>query len=108
MNGLDLKKYRYIIHGVPKNKKYTIEEAFWNEKIERFEKEMIHVGTVHEIKKWLGYMPLILGTIKTTIWFYFPQHVLEKSKYQSPFLLWQNNKDAFIPYSLEKLRHYEL
>jgi hypothetical protein len=97
-------KFRYIIHGIPKNKKYTIEEAKWSDHTQRFITEQIHTISPQTLKHWLGYIPNTIGAIQTIMWIYFPNiHITDT---RSPIEMWEQDKDVFIPYSFDKLRHF--
>ena len=97
-------KFRYIIHGIPKNKKYTIEEAKWSDQTKCFITEQIHVISPQTLKHWLGYIPNTIGTVQTIMWVYFPNIPITENR--SPIEMWEQDKDVFIPYSFEKLRYF--
>jgi len=103
---LSCAKFRYIIHGIPKNKKYTIEEARWCDQHKQFIGEQIHTVTFVTLKQWLGYIPSVLGDIKTIMWMGFPSSVYKETNDESPLHLWENNHDTFLPHSLEKMRFF--
>jgi hypothetical protein len=50
-------RYRYIVHGVPKDRHYTVEEARWSWSKQRFVDENTFLVTSNTIKTWLGHLP---------------------------------------------------
>ena len=99
-------KFRYIIHGVARNKHYTIEEAQWCDQTLQFISEQIHTVTFPLLKRWLGYIPSMVGDLRTTMWMCFPSHLQPAQKSYSPLRLWMTHPDLFVPVSLEKFRHF--
>lgn len=99
-------KFRYIIHGIPKNKKYTIEEARWCDHQNHFSVEYIHTISSSTLKLWAGYIPASIGDIKITMWIYLPHTIYNPKEDKSPLKMWESNPDVFIPYSFEKLRYF--
>ena len=99
-------KFRYIISGIPKNKKYTIEEARWSDQKRQFVSECIHVVTPATVKHWLGFIPASLGYMKITMWIYLPLSIFDIEQTDSPLKLWEENRNVFIPYSFDRLRHF--
>ena len=97
-------KYRYIIHGVPKNKQYTVEEARWCDRTQQFESEQVHTVGFNSMRQWLGYAPATLGDMRTTMWLYLPALIQTGNK--SPLLLWNDNREIFAPFGIEKLRFF--
>ena len=97
-------KFRYIIHGVPKNKKYTIEEAKWSEDKQQFSAEMIHVVSLNTLKNLVGYLPSSIGEVKTVMWIFLPETVYSLNNSNSPLTMWRENHEIFAPYSFDKLR----
>jgi hypothetical protein len=92
--------FRYIVHGIPKQKKYTMEEAKWSEESQTFTNEHIYTINWMEVKLWLGYLPSHIGLVQNVVWYSFP----DICSVSSPFQLWLTNKHVFFPHSLEKLR----
>jgi len=99
-------KFRYIIHGIPKYKLYTLEEARWSDDRQQFISELTHTLQSSQVKKWLGYIPAAVGDIKTTMWLHFPHNVFRPDSTQSPMLMWLADNKVFIPNSIEKMRHF--
>lgn len=99
-------KFRYIIHGVPRNKRYTIEEARWCDLTHQFISEKTHTIYAPTLKQWLGYIPSTLGDITTIMWMGFPSSSWDAESQSSPLEEWDKNKDLFIPHSLEKFRFF--
>lgn len=97
-------RFRYIIHGIPKNRYYTVEEARWSWKRKSFVSEHIHSMTPNSVKIWVGYSPKDLGLSEITMWLFLPYYIFP-DKIQSPVKIWETNKDAFAPFSFEKLRY---
>ena len=108
-------KFRYIIHGVPKNKKYTVEEAQWCDVRQQFIYEQIHTVTPQTVKQWIGYIPSSIGDLQTTMWMVFPLNVFDPSKSSSssptqpltsPLKAWEDNHSAYVPNNLERFRFF--
>lgn len=99
-------KFRYIIYGVARNKHYTIEEAQWCDRTSQFVSEQVHTVNFALLKRWLGYIPSMVGDLRTTMWMCFPSHLQPTQKGYSPLLLWQAHPDWLVPLSLEKFRHF--
>jgi hypothetical protein len=99
-------KFRYIIHGVPRNKRYTIEEARWCDSTNQFISEKTHTLYAITLKQWLGYIPSTLGDITTIMWMGFPSTSWDSESQLSPLDEWGKNKDLFIPHNLEKFRFF--
>jgi hypothetical protein len=101
-------KFRYIIHGVPKNKKYTIEEAQWCDESQQFIYEQVHTVSAAVVKQWLGYIPSTIGDIKTIMWMVFPDKVFNPATKNpsSPLSLLEKNRDVFMLYNLERFRFF--
>ena len=99
-------KFRYLIHGIPKNKKYTVEEAKGCHETQTFVAERTHTLSAMNLKHWLGYTPGHVGTIQTIMWLYLPWVVYSTTETRFPLEMWAQDKDIFIPFSLEKLRYF--
>jgi hypothetical protein len=99
-------KFRYIINGIPTNKKYIVEEARWSDEKQQFISEVIHSISGITLKQWLGYVPVKTGEIKIVMWLYLPCHIYSNQELKSPLYLWGKNKKVFVPFSLEALRHF--
>lgn len=99
-------KFRYIIHGVPLNKKYTIEEAKWCDHAKQFVSEQIHTIHALTLKQWLGYIPSTVGDMTTTMWMKFPTTVWSDQSESSPLECWDRNRDIFAPHSLFSIRFF--
>jgi hypothetical protein len=99
-------KFRYVVHGIPKNKLYTIEEARWCDDTKQFVSEKIHTIQSLTLKQWIGYIPSTVGDIKTVMWMGFPALMWEPNSLLSPLGEWENKKDLFSPYSLERFRFF--
>jgi hypothetical protein len=97
-------KFRYIIHGIPKQGKYTIEEAEWCDRTNQFITEQTYVLSSNLLRQWLGYSPFSIGEIKVTMWIFLPHVVYSGSK--SPLKLWLKNRYIFAPYCLDRLRFF--
>lgn len=100
-------KFRYIIHGVPRNKQYTIEEARWCDQRLQFSFERIHTVPFTVVRQWLGYIPSAVGDLRTTLWMCFPVTLRSVAQGHSPLDLWlQEGSRAFR--SLEPYRRFPL
>ena len=97
-------KFRYIVHGRPCNRQYTIEEAQWCDVSNRFISEQTHTVRFDVIKNWIGYIPSALGVTKTVMWLHFPPILHKYVQNKSPLHFWKYTENAFAPYSLEQLR----
>lgn len=93
-------KYRYIVHGVPKNKRYTVEEAKWCDKTNRFVSEITHTLSPIYLKQWLGYVPSVIGDMKTVMW------MCVMCNCESPLIDWIENHSVFGAQNLEKMRFF--
>lgn len=98
-------KFRYMIHGQTKDKKYTIEEARWCDINKRFIFEHVHVLTCSTVKKWFGCVPSTIGQLKRIIWLIFPESIYNIKNNISPIKMWEQNKDVFCPFSFKKLEY---
>jgi len=98
-------RFRYVIHGVPKNRHYSVEEARWSWKRRGFVNEHHHSVSSNTIKTWLGYIPSTLGESKIAIWLFLP-YTVYPDKMKSPLKMWDANHDVFAPFSFEKLRYH--
>lgn len=99
-------KFRYIIHGVPLNKKYTIEEARWCDTSQQFISEQTHTLPALTLKQWLGYIPSAVGDMTTIMWMRFPQVAWSHENKSSPLESWDQNHGVFAPYSLFSMRFF--
>jgi len=99
-------KCRYIIHGVPLNKKYTIEEARWCDTVQQFISEQTHTLPALTLKQWLGYIPSTVGDMTTTMWMGFPPVAWPSANKASPLDSWNRNHDIFAPCSLLSMRFF--
>jgi len=97
-------KFRYIVHGKPCNRQYTIEEAQWCDISNRFISEQTHTVRSNDLKNWIGYTPSVVGDMKTVMWIHFPPVLHKYIQNKSPLHFWKLTQDAFAPYSLEQLR----
>ena len=97
-------KFRYIVHGKPRNRRYTIEEARWCDISKRFISEQTHIMRFDVIRNWFGQSPATLGNLKTIMWIHFPPILHKYIQNQSPLCFWKFTQDAFAPYSLDQLR----
>lgn len=98
--------FRYIIHGIPKDRKYTVEEAKWSHQLESFTSENTYTVSSNTVKKWLGYVPSHVGELKTIMWISFPHTVYGINETRSPLKMWEQNHYVFAPYSFERLRYF--
>lgn len=99
-------KFRYVIHGIPKNKLYTIEEARWCDETKQFVSEKIYTVQSLTLKQWIGYIPSTVGDIKTVMWMGFPAMMWKSNSLLSPLGEWEKKRDLFLPYSLERFRFF--
>jgi hypothetical protein len=105
-NNTKTTKFRYIVHGIPKNKLYTIEEAKWCDETNQFVSEKTHTIQSFSLKQWMGYIPSTVGDIKTIMWMGFPSLMWDSNSSLSPLGEWESKKDLFAPYSLERFRFF--
>ena len=100
------RKFRFIIHGVPKNKKYTVEEAMWCDTTQKFITEKLHTVSYITLRHLLGYIPRTIGgALQTEMWMYLPDIIYDEEA-KSPIEMWESNKNVFAPFSFETLRNF--